>query len=618
MQSVLSQFIAYLESKDLSFKDYQGLHHWSINEIGPFWESIATFFDISFSKKYTLSYKPVTDFNNVKWFSGAKISYAHHIFRQSNVHFPAIKYQEESSDYQEISWNALTQKTLEFQKILIQNNIHFGDRVVAYCSNTPEAVAAFLAVNSLGAIWSSCSPEFGFEAVLDRFDTLRPTFLFYNSSYYYAGKPIDVNSIIKKLKDNLISLNGCLDLNNHQNFHYETKVVNIECKAVPFDHPIWILSTSGTTGKPKAITHRTGGIILEHFKALAIHQNVKEKENYFWYSTTGWMMWNFALSSLLLGSTLCIYNGSPDYPDNGTLWRFAERACINHFGHGAVYYEGVVEKLPKELINQDFNNLITIGSTGSSLYPKTHSELDKIFPKQKIISVSGGTDVCSAFIGGNPDLVVIPGKIQCKMLGAAVEVWDDRGKKLLNKMGELVITQPLPSMPIYFWDDPDFKKYRESYFSKYETVWNHGDWATETFNTGFVIHGRSDATLNRFGVRIGSSEIYKVVNQLSEVEDSLVIHLKDENTDRLILFLQSRTFIEFDTIKILIKKKCSPRHVPDDIFNIPQVPYTISGKKVEAPIKRILMGAEVDQVISRDSLRNPSSIDYFKKLNALL
>jgi acetoacetyl-CoA synthetase len=387
---------------------------------------------------------------------------------------------------------------------------------------------------------------------------------------------------------------------------------------VPFDHPIWILSTSGTTGKPKAITHRTGGIILEHFKALAIHQNVKEKENYFWYSTTGWMMWNFALSSLLLGSTLCLYNGSPNYPDNGTLWRFAERANINHFGHGAVYFEGVVEKLPKELINQGFNNLISIGSTGSPLYPKTYNELDKIFPKQKIISVSGGTDVCSAFIGGNPDLGVIPGEIQCKMLGAAVEVWDDRGKQLLNKMGELVITQPLPSMPIYFWDDLDFKKYKESYFSKYETVWNHGDWATETNNNGFIIHGRSDATLNRFGVRVGSSEIYKVVNQLSEVEDSLVIHLKDENTDRLILFLQSKTYIEFDTIKILIKKKCSPRHVPDDIFNIPEIPYTISGKKVEAPVKRILMGAEVDQVISRDSLRNPSSIDYFKKFNALL
>ena len=613
MQTVLSQFIAYLESKDLSFKDYQSLHYWSINEIGTFWESIATFFRISFSKKYSFSYKPGKDFNKAIWFSGAKISYAHHVFRQSNHDLPAIKYQKECSEYQEISWNALTQKTLEFQKILIQNNIHFGDRVVAYCCNTPETVAAFLAVNSLGAIWSSCSPEFGFDAVLDRFDTLSPTFLFYNSAYHYNGKYIDVNSTIKKLKDNLLSLNAYLDLNNYQNFYYEKKSVKIKCRAVPFDHPIWILSSSGTTGKPKAIVHRTGGIVLEHFKALAIHQNVKQKENYFWYSTTGWMMWNFALSSLLLGSTLCIYNGSPNYPDNGTLWRFADRANINHFGHGAVYYEGILEKLPKELINQDLNALTSIGSTGSPLYLKTHLQLDKIFPKQKIISVSGGTDVCSAFVGGNPDSAVIPGEIQCKMLGAAVEVWDDRGRKLLNRMGELVLTKPLPSMPVFFWDDPDFKKYRESYFFKYETVWNHGDWASETYNTGFIIHGRSDATLNRFGVRIGSSEIYKVVNQLPEVEDSLVIHLKDENSDRLILFLQSKTFIVYDNIKTLIRKKCSPRHVPDDIYNIPEIPYTISGKKIEAPIKRILMGAEIDLVVSRDSLRNPTAIDYFKK-----
>ena len=250
MQSVLSQFIAYLESKDLSFKDYQGLHHWSINEIGPFWESIATFFDIAFSKKYTLSYEPGTDFKDAKWFSGAKISYAHHVFRQSNDDFPVIKYQNEFSEYQEISWNSLTQKTLEFQKILIQNNVHFGDRVVAYCCNSPETIAAFLAVNSLGAIWSSCSPEFGLDAVLDRFYSLRPTFLFYNSAYYYNGKSIDVNSTIEKLKDNLRSLNAYLDLNNHQSFQFKVKSVQIKFRAVPFDHPIWILFTSGTTGKP--------------------------------------------------------------------------------------------------------------------------------------------------------------------------------------------------------------------------------------------------------------------------------------------------------------------------------------------------------------------------------
>ena len=612
MQSVLSQYRAYLQSKGFSFIDYQSLHHWSITEIDLFWESIVDFFQITFDKAYISTFRRGSNFRNAQWFNGGQISYAHHVFRSANDQSPAIKYQDENDHYQEISWNALAQKTLIFQKILIQNNVSFGDRVVAYCCNTPETVAAFLAVNSIGAIWSSCSPEFGYEAILDRFDTINPTFLFYHAHYNYNGKAIKANQTVEKLKNNLLSLKGILNLNDYQEFKDPLQEVKINYKPVPFDHPIWILFSSGTTGRPKAITHRTGGIILEHFKALAIHQDVREKENYFWYSTTGWMMWNYALSSLLLGGILCIYNGSPTYPDNGVLWRFAEKAKINHFGHGAVYFDGITNQTPKELRNKDWSSLKTIGSTGSPLYKKTHEQLNKIFPLQKILSVSGGTDVCTAFIGGNPNLPIVPGEIQCKMLGVAVEVWGDDGKKLLNTMGELVVTQPLPSMPVFLWDDPDFKKYKQSYFSKYGNVWNHGDWVTETLNSGIIVHGRSDATLNRFGVRIGSSEIYKAVNAMTEVIDSLIIHIKDDNTDELILFIQVEKNITPEKIKLLIKEQCSPRHVPDKVYEIPEIPYTISGKKIEVPIKRILMGADIDQVIIRDSLRNPSAIDYFE------
>ena len=369
--------------------------------------------------------------------------------------------------------------------------------------------------------------------------------------------------------------------------------------------------SSGTTGKPKAITHRTGGMILEHYKALSIHQNVSNSDTYFWYSTTGWMMWNYSLSSLLIGSTLCIYNGSPIYPDNGVLWRFAKKAKINHFGHGAVFFQNLLSNLPKELVSYDLSNIITIGSTGSPLFKETNIGLNKLFPDAHIVSLSGGTDVCTAFIGGNLDLDVIPGEIQCKMLGASVEVWNDNAKEIKNKMGELVLTKPLISMPVFFWNDINDEKYKKSYFSKFNKIWNHGDWVTETLNGGIIVHGRSDSTLNRFGVRIGTSEIYSAIKDLYYVEDSLIIHVDDSNENKLILFVKSSSKINYDELKSVIRLKCSPRHVPDLIFQTPDIPYTKSGKKVEVPIKKILMGKNQNDVVSKDSLRNPKSLDWF-------
>ena len=612
MKTILSKYKEFLKyNNKLIFSSYGELHKWSINEIEDFWLSIVEFFKIEFDKPPTSIYRFDKNFIKTLWFTDSKISYSRNVFKNDNLKTPAIKYQDENGDYFEITWNSLKLKTLEFQKILIKNNVQIGDRVVGYCSNTPEVVSAFLAVNSIGAIWSSCSPDFGYDSVFDRFNQIQPKFLFYHSEYTYNGKNFSLNSKVKKLKNSINSLSGILDLNTKSKFSNQTKKVDLNFKSVDFDHPIWILFSSGTTGKPKAITHRTGGMILEHFKALSIHQNVSSSDSYFWYSTTGWMMWNYSLSSLLLGSSLCIYNGSPIYPDNGVLWRFAQKAKINHFGHGAVFFQNLLTNIPNDLDSIDFSNLRSIGSTGSPLFKETNIGLNKLFPDTHIISLSGGTDVCTAFIGGNPEMNVIPGEIQCKMLGASIEVLDNNGKQIIGEMGELVLTKPFISMPVFLWNDKDYRKYINSYFSKFNQIWNHGDWVTETKKGGIIVHGRSDSTLNRFGVRIGTSEIYSAISDLDFVEDSLIIHLDNNKENSLILFVKSLLKIDFNILKSVIRQKCSPRHVPDLIFKIPDIPYTISGKKVEVPVKKILRGANINDVVSKDSLRNPSSLDWF-------
>ena len=612
MKTILSKYKEFLKSNNkIIFSSYDELHKWSITEIEDFWLSIVEFFKIEFDKPPISVYRFDKNFIETLWFTDSKISYSRNVFKNDNLKTPAIKYQDENGDYFEITWNSLKLKTLEFQKILIKNNIQIGDRVVAYCSNTPEVVSAFLAVNSIGAIWSSCSPDFGYDSVYDRFNQIQPKFLFYHSEYNYNGKNFSLNSKVKKLKSSINSLSGILDLNTKSKFSNHTKKVDLNFKSVDFDHPIWILFSSGTTGKPKAITHRTGGMILEHFKALSIHQNVSSSDSYFWYSTTGWMMWNYSLSSLLLGSSSCIYNGSPIFPDNGVLWRFAQKAKINHFGHGAVFFQNLLTNIPTDLDSIDFSNLTSIGSTGSPLFKETNIGLNKLFPDAHIISLSGGTDVCTAFIGGNPEMNVIPGEIQCKMLGASIEVWDNNGKQIKGEMGELVLTKPFISMPVFLWNDNDYKKYINSYFSKFNQIWNHGDWVTETKKGGIIVHGRSDSTLNRFGVRIGTSEIYSAISDLDFVEDSLIIHLDNNKENSLILFVKSFIEIDFNKLKSVIRQKCSPRHVPDVIYKTPDIPYTISGKKLEVPIKKILTGENINDVVSKDSLRNPSALDWF-------
>ena len=607
------RFLSHVESQyQLGFNDYAQCHQWSIDHPSDFWQSIATFFDVTFDQSFDKAVIPVRPFWKTQWFPKAQLSYASHVFRHYNDDRPALIYQSENHPYTEISWAALLSKVVAFQKTLKQLGVVKGDRVVALCANTPEAVAAFLATNSLGAIWSSCSPDFGTEAVYDRFAPLAPKVIWAQMDYHYNGKSYNIKEKVRLLASRLPQPIQLLHFEDHAGFtESSTNVADLHIEPVEFSHPIWVLFSSGTTGKPKAITHSTGAMILEHLKALAIHQDLQVGERYFWYSTTGWMMWNYALSSLLCGATLCLYNGAPHFPDPAVLWRFAQQAKINHFGHGAVYYQNQIEQ-QKEVVNgSHLHSLRTIGATGSPLSASVCKALQKRFPNTQVISLSGGTDVCTAFVGGHPEMEVIPGEIQCKMLGAPVAVCDDQGNALVGRAGELVLTAPFISMPVCLWGDDQFIRYQKSYFSKFKNVWHHGDWATETERGGIIIHGRSDATLNRYGVRIGTSELYNALATIKNIDDSLVIHLTSDNAEQLILFVKTQETLDVDHIKKQIRSQCSPRHVPDLIVQSPDIPYTISGKKVEVPIKRVLLGENHEEVLSVESLRNPESIGWF-------
>lgn len=596
---------------EINFQDYKSCHNWSIVNSALFWESIARYFKIIFDTPYTQVQKPAQKPWQTDWFVDSKLNYTQHIFRNYNNQSPALIYQSESSEYIEISWQALLNQTLEIEKKLSELGVKQGTVVASYGPNTPATIAAFLACNSLGAIWTSCSPDFGIEAVCDRFIQLTPKILFYTSSYQHNGKKYRLQLKNKQLMEQLGDTCTGIPIDDYTTFEeIPRKREELTLRPVDFTAPIWILFSSGTTGKPKAIIHKTGAMLLEHLKALAIHQNVRPGSRYFWYTTTGWMMWNYALSSLLCGASLCLYNGAVHYPNLECLWDFARRAKINHFGHGAAYYQNLFKKGIPNLNYKDFD-LKTLGSTGSPLDAQTAIKLQQLFPETQLISLSGGTDVCTAFVGGHPEMEVIPGEIQCKMLGAPVAIYNEKSEKIVGTAGELVLEGPFIAYPKGLWGDTGGHLYEKSYYSLYGHVWNHGDWATETERGSLIIHGRSDATLNRAGVRIGTAEIYALFEGYQDIEDSLIIHLSEAHKDELYLFLKTRNTIDLEALKTYIRKKSSPRHVPDSIFIVPDLPYTISGKKVEIPIKKLLSGAAPEQVMSKDSLKNPEALNWF-------
>lgn len=631
-QSNLLHYTQWLErTRGLSFATYDALWQWSTTQAGDFWQSLWQYFDIQHNGSY--QHVVTGTMPRAQWFEGTELNYAEHIFRRATDAHPAIIFQREGGALQEISWATLRQQVASLQQFFRTQSITTGDRIAAYIPGIPEASAAFLATSALGAVWSSCSPDFGTPAVIDRFAQIEPKILIAVDSYTYGGKTFDKRSVVQELADALPSLQCVILLSSHSTPLTLSKPVvawqdvtkstdaTVQFVRVPFHHPLWILYSSGTTGLPKAIVQGQGGILLEHLKYGTFHNDFKPGERCFWYTTTGWMMWNYIHGSLLAGGTMVLYDGSPGYPDVSVLWKFAAQAKIHHFGTSAGFILACIKAGIHPSSLGDLSSLRSVSSTGSTLPPEGFEWIYRTVKHDLwLASMSGGTDVCSAFVGGNPTLPVYAGEIQCRALGCSLEAWSEDGQPLLDEVGEMVITQPMPSMPIYFWHDADFKRYTESYFDMYPGIWRHGDWIQITPRQGVIIYGRSDATLNRGGVRIGTSEIYRAVDKVKEVKDSLVICLEKSGGEfwmPLFVVMQEGVALTDDIrkkINIAIRTDYSPRHVPDEIMAVPDVPYTISGKKTETPVKKILMGKDPKAVLNTGSLKNPASMDFFLKL----
>ena len=632
----VSRYMEWLEKeKGLSFDDYGELWEWSVTELEEFWASIWEYSDVRASKPYTrvLSSREMP---GAKWFEGAELNYAEHVFRNTKEDEPAVLHQSELRPLSETRWRELEDKVGALAEGLKGLGVERGDRVVAYLPNVPEALIAFLACASLGAVWSSCSPDFGVGSVVDRFAQIEPKVLLAVDGYRYGGKDFDRTEVAARLQEEIPALEKTVvlpylteepDTSALENVVFWDELLSgnegaeLAFEQVPFDHPLWVLYSSGTTGLPKAIVQGHGGILLEHLKKIHLHVDLKPEDRFFWFTTTGWMMWNLLVSGLLSGSTILTYDGNPGYPDMNALWEFAQETAMTCFGTSAGYLTSCMKAGIEPGRNFDLSALKSIGSTGSPLPPEG---FDWIYENVKrdlwLFSTSGGTDLCTAFVGGVPLLPVRSGELQARSLGAKVEAYDEEGNSLVDEVGELVITEPMPSMPLYLWNDPEGERLRESYFDKYPGVWRHGDWIKIKPEGSAVIYGRSDSTINRGGVRMGTSEIYRAVDTVEEVQDSLVIDIHKLNGEAYMpLFVVLEEGAELDEdlegkIKKSIRETTSPRHVPDEIQAVPDVPRTLNGKKLEVPVKKILAGTPPEEAVSKDSLSNPDSLDTFVEL----
>lgn len=615
--------------KGQEFADYPALWEWSVHSLGPFWESIWQYFDIQAS----ISYEQVVGsyaMPGTQWFQGSRLNLAEQIFRfhDDAPERPAIFSRSELRPLNCLSWGELKQQVSQLAQALRQLGVQPGDRVVAYLPNLPETVVAFYACASIGAVWSSCSPDMGTRSVIDRFRQIDPKVLIAVDGYRYGGKDFDRLDVVVQLRESLPTLEQVIllpYLNAEATLpgarHWQDLLQGdapLDIEQLPFDHPLWVVYSSGTTGMPKPIVHGHGGSLLEALKGNALHMDLGPEDRFMWFSTTGWIMWNSQVSGLLVGATLCLYDGNPGYPDLGTLWRFSGETDMTFFGAGAAYFLNCKKAEIEPQEQGRLEHLRAVGTTGSPLPEEGYQWLNsKLGSDVLIAGLSGGTDVAAAFVGPCPILPLYSGEMQCRYLGVAAYALDDAGQVLEDQVGELVITKPMPSMPLYFWNDPNGERYHESYFEMYPGLWRHGDWIRITPRGGAIIYGRSDTTINRHGIRMGTSEIYRVVEEFPEVLDSLVVDLEFLGRESYMpLFVVLREGVDLDEalaerIKDAIRRQLSARHVPDTIIAAPDVPRTLTGKKMELPIKKLLLGLPLAQVANPDAMANPQSLDWY-------
>lgn len=636
-QSNLQKYQRWLsEHRGLEFDGYATMWEWSTQDVVAFWESLWTYVDVIAHTSYD-DVVTSKDMPGAQWFSGSSLNYAEHIFREQSLERPALYFMREGEDAQPVSWEELKRKVKKVASFLTQMGVGEGDRVVAYIPNIPEAIITFLAVNSLGAIWSCCSPDFGVKTVIDRFSQIEPTFLVAVNGYTYHGKAFDRTKEVNAIRSAIPSIQHTILIDYLDTgssaiadaytwedvMTVQTDGGDLVFTPVPFDHPIWVLYSSGTTGRPKAITHSHGGVLLEHYKYLLFHNDVHPGEHFFWFTTTGWMMWNFLQASMLVGAVPVLYDGSPAYPDLLGLWRLAESLPIHHFGTSAPFLTACMKEGLKPGNELNMSPLRSIGSTGAPLPPEAFDWVyESVSTDVWLCSMSGGTDVCTAFVGGCPYEPVYRGRIQCRGLGCDMKAYDELGNEVIGEVGEMVIEQPMPSMPIFFWNDASGERYRASYFDAYPGLWRHGDFIKIFEDGSLEIHGRSDATLNRKGVRIGTSEIYAILDGIPGIRDSLILNLEMGDEDIMPLFVvmdgEELTEDKISQIKRALRSQGSPRHVPDMIREVPDIPYTLSGKKMEVPIKKILMGKSVGNSMNKDAVRNPEAVQVFIEMVGVL
>ena len=625
--STMAAFERYLSKKhELTFSDYNDMWRWSISDLNSFWGAIADFFELRFFEQ------PQKILNKrampgAEWFVGAKVNYADQILSKTGRLAEQVAFVSNSETFgrKELTWNNLKDSVASIAENFKKMGVTKGDRVVAILPNTEVALIGLLATASLGAVWSLCAPDMGHVAILDRFKQIKPKLMIAQNGYIHAGKTIDRSDLLRTIKHGLESLDALITIpvieHGYEGTYTWSDLLNANADfdpvPVPFDHPLWVVYSSGTTGNPKPIVHGHGGILLESMKQ-SLHHDLTEKDRFCWLTSSGWIMWNAQWTALGQGARVVAFDGAPNYPDMGRVWEVIAEEGVTYFGAGAAFFEGCIKAnvVPQE--NFDLRALRSMGSTGS---PLSGDAYDWIYQKVKsdlwLAPISGGTDLSGAFVLGHPGMPVRKGEMQCRALGNAVRAFDEDGRDLIGQVGELVCTEPLPSMPLYFWGDKDGSRLYESYFDTYPGVWRHGDWIEITQDGGSVIYGRSDATINRKGLRMGSSEIYQAVEGLSEIRDSLVVDLEFLGRDSFMpLFVVLMPGCVLDEtlrkrINEAIKSQVSPRFLPDEIVEIQEVPRTLSGKKLEVPVKKLLLGSAAEKVVNRDSMSNPNSFDFF-------